>query len=641
MKQIIRKELREYRWLILGAAAVLSLGYFRSLSGLNQEQLFQNIQRDSTTLVSAFVSASFMFALGFGQSYLERRRGRWAFLVHRPISIAQIYAGKVAAAFIAFSFAIVLPSAVAVAYFAMPGIVPAPFSFSAVVPMGLDLFAAWPYYFCALAMGAWEVPRWLRPALLGLPLLSTLVSYYPRWPFPSPFQSLIFTAAAAAIMAAGAYQLFTGGRRASRSLVPLALAGVLGFCIHAFTLNFLPRDTTWVDSNRRAPGESETHTGHFVSRDGRFLEATTRDGRIESMRDENGDVVAMPGLAGAVHDLSADTVTIHRSHSSSRGFHFRKDHRFDRIQRRSDFPEREWYFDTQEQAFSAYDRVAGARAGWLGPDGFSADEPVPFADAPLSEITYEAKLLVFPEGVFRADWDESSIESLLRPREELTAYNEMHMGFDSRVGLASSESFVHVFAEGEHLASLPRSGSATDTEFGFAPGADVLFLVEDEATERRWKLFDLDGQLLATHSETRRSGERRHTSARVAGLAPVFFAPPLATAFDFVGQVRSQPNRLEFEVAHVVSLTILALFWALVGFVFGRRKGHERFGIAALAFVFGPSPIVLARFIRPEHVPREASSSEPASHSKLIDPKWMPPPSRSKSAARNRHRGPE
>lgn len=624
MKQIIRKELREYRWLLLGAATVLSLGYFRSLSGLNQEQLFQNIQRDSTTLISAFVSASFMFALGFGQSYLERRRGRWAFLVHRPISISRIFVGKVVAAFIAFAVAIVLPSAVAVTYFAMPGIVPAPFSFSALVPMCLDLIAAWPYYFCALAMGAWEVPRWLRPSLLGLPFLSTLVSYYPLWPFPSAFQSLLFTLAATAVMALLAHRLFTNGRSASRGLIPLALASVLGFFIHAYALNFLPDTATWAD-DPGARGGDETHSSFFVARDGRFLEATTRDGRIESMRDENGEAVPVPSLAGAVRDLAADTIGIHHSRSSG-GFHFRKDLRFERVQRRSDSPQREWYYDTYERILSAYDRAAGTRAGWMGPEGFSVERAIPFASAPLNEITYEAQLLVFQEGVFRANWDESSLEALLSPSEELTAYNEMHLGFDSRIVLASSEHFVHVFSDGEHLGSLPRNTSATSTQFGFASGADLLFLVESESDENRWTLFDVRGQQVRSHQSARQVRGRQSTYQRVTPLTPVLVAPPLATAFDFVRRLRSQPNRLEFDATHIVSLALVALFWGLMGFLFGRRKGRARVGLAALGLVLGPVPVLLARFIRPERLPRKDTDTVVIQHSKLIDPKWMPPP---------------
>ena len=100
------------------------------------------------------------FALGFIQILQDRRRGRWAFLVNRPISLNRIFWGKVISGVLLYLPAVGLPLAGAVVWMAKPGHVTGPFDWQMMLPRLADVAGGLVCYLAALHAAARRRGGW-------------------------------------------------------------------------------------------------------------------------------------------------------------------------------------------------------------------------------------------------------------------------------------------------------------------------------------------------------------------------------------------------------------------------------------------------------------------------------------------------
>src|SRR5262249_2169291 len=156
MKAIVVKELRENaKWallilLALGAAMAFALSRnTRQLSAASGLLILDTPFQMCT--VAGFAAAG--LALGLLQLLQDARRGRWAFVTHRPVSPGRIFAAKVVAGLLLYLASTCVPLAAAVAWVATPGHVAAPFEWHMLLPALADLFGGIAWYAAGLYVG--------------------------------------------------------------------------------------------------------------------------------------------------------------------------------------------------------------------------------------------------------------------------------------------------------------------------------------------------------------------------------------------------------------------------------------------------------------------------------------------------------
>src|SRR5207249_8531298 len=189
MKTLFRKELREHVKLAVLGLLVFSFllaHAFHSSSGMG-EQLSQQgyydpdsdkLQPILSTLFLAetgLFCAAFGALLGFLQTFIERQRDLWAFLVHRPVTRSDIFLGKTLAGLGLYALAAGLPPVCSLIYAAIPGHVAAPFEWGMALPATGHFLAATVYYFAGMLTGLRQA-RWYVSRGLGLGL-ALLVSF--------------------------------------------------------------------------------------------------------------------------------------------------------------------------------------------------------------------------------------------------------------------------------------------------------------------------------------------------------------------------------------------------------------------------------------------------------------------------------
>ncbi|MEO6052401.1 MAG: hypothetical protein ABIP97_00160 [Chthoniobacterales bacterium] len=172
MIAIIWKELREnIKWGLLGLAVFgIALAYaWTKVADMNNftgiERNYQSLLSPTILLAISLTSAIVGGALGFLQIMPEQKRDRWAFLVHRPVSLETIFWGKFAAGFLLYFGATLLPFAALYLVAARPGALPAPFDPRMALAGFVDILAGFTVYLAAL-ISSLRTGRWLGSKLL-------------------------------------------------------------------------------------------------------------------------------------------------------------------------------------------------------------------------------------------------------------------------------------------------------------------------------------------------------------------------------------------------------------------------------------------------------------------------------------------
>jgi ABC-type transport system involved in multi-copper enzyme maturation permease subunit len=179
---LIRKDLRQY-----GLVAVLALlvvgGFLVDIVNLipyYRGRLYDYtafpLNHDTAMLLTAVIFPLIAAAIGFAQFFFETKPDLWAFFVHRPVSRATLFYGKVAAGLIMFLAVTVIPYTLAVLWQADPAHIPAPFDWSLALPGYLDILHSLAFYFAAVVVARRQA-RWFGSRIfpLGFPIFTAVL----------------------------------------------------------------------------------------------------------------------------------------------------------------------------------------------------------------------------------------------------------------------------------------------------------------------------------------------------------------------------------------------------------------------------------------------------------------------------------
>ena len=182
MKPLIQKDLRENLKVAVFGLLIFSLlllqAYQTCLSTLNNlitgnsSVLVNDLQpllAISLLTEAAFFCGIFGAALGWLQTRNEAHRDLWAFLIHRPVTRADIFWSKAIAGLCLYVLGAGLPLVVLVAVVRMPGHVAAPFEWAMTVPLVLIFLTGIAYYFAGLLTGLRQA-RWYVSRCFGIGL---------------------------------------------------------------------------------------------------------------------------------------------------------------------------------------------------------------------------------------------------------------------------------------------------------------------------------------------------------------------------------------------------------------------------------------------------------------------------------------
>ena len=175
MKAIIFKEIRECSvvclvMLIVLGATMAGVVYHGSITATP-------LTTPIFCVVTGFGYPALGVWLGLTQIMVDRRRGRWDFVTHRPISRSRIFFAKAITGSGIYFLTGIIPLIATALWVATPGHLAAPFDWHMLLPRLSDLFGGWVWYFAGMLVGARRA-RWIGSRLLpqGLAIVSSMMA---------------------------------------------------------------------------------------------------------------------------------------------------------------------------------------------------------------------------------------------------------------------------------------------------------------------------------------------------------------------------------------------------------------------------------------------------------------------------------
>jgi hypothetical protein len=444
MKSLIWKEWREnLKWAVLPPLLLFgSMGLFGAFKLLDKGPLY---------LVSLFAAAAGA-GCGFLQVFFESGGDRRALLLHRPLSRSRIFLGKVIAGTGLYLLALGIPFAGGVALAATPGHVDEPFSWPMVLPWLADSLTGLVYYFAGMLVAQREA-RWYGSRCLGL--AAGLGCSYLVWIVPEFWQALLVIGILGGVVAVAAWGSFLAGgayapqpRLAKIALAVTFLVGLsaLGFTAKAFV----------------GAGQAIAEYWYFLDRPGRVLVVHSRNGRMHTVTDLDGQVPEE--LRGkwldehALKELRGPGAAM-VDHSGPRTRSYRNTGRFLLEFGNDSKPGQEkWCFVPERGRLFGYDRYTKQFVGSFGPEGFCPPNEQPrerFRGELLSAfsvlyLSWADDYLVFADRVYAVDFRKRTVQTLFVPDAGETVVWASRLRHEKpevkMAGVATSQAF-HVLDE--------------------------------------------------------------------------------------------------------------------------------------------------------------------------------------------------
>ena len=385
MIAMLRKELRENaRW-----AAVLA--------GLVAVALAWTIGNDLSaglSLVGNAVAAATVvgcpavgLALGLLAVLPDARRGRWQFVVHRPLSRGRIFAAKATAAVALYGLATVVPLLATYAWCAAPGHVPGPVTADLLAPRLADAVSGL-VWVAAGVLVATRQARWFGSRLipLGAAFLVTLLADLLTMTFAEYAAVAVF---GTVVLGTAARSAFVNGgdvpRRAYAARAAVGLSLAVGWTLAVATAVGLVVGT--VETLAPLPPGPGV-PAYMVLDDGRVAVIDGRGG----LTDPAGKPVVVPGYPADRHTLPAAVLVPADPQGTSRPgrairwrFHAATSHLW--ALNVGVVGDVAWFYVAADHTVRGYDRTTRRPVGCLGPDGFSTG-PRPFP-GPLDQIGWQ------------------------------------------------------------------------------------------------------------------------------------------------------------------------------------------------------------------------------------------------------------
>jgi hypothetical protein len=272
MKTLIWKELREHLALALIALVVsvfvLVPAFLATVAAPETSPQTvaggQPLLADSLLNGAAIFCVLFAGVLGWRQVRSEGHRDLRAFLLHRPVTQARIFVGKVAAGLALYVLGAGLPFAILMAVVRIPGNVAAPFEWSMVQPLLACFVGGIAGLFVGILTGLWQGRWW---ASRGLGLGAVMVVMLGLLGLPEFWQVLMVIGLVSGVLGSAAWTAFQGqgddGTATSLGQAVVAVAFLPGAILVVIFATFLG-STLW-----GRPDSQQTRLDSYVmGRDG-------------------------------------------------------------------------------------------------------------------------------------------------------------------------------------------------------------------------------------------------------------------------------------------------------------------------------------------------------------------------------------
>lgn len=403
MKTIFWKEIRENaKWAALGLAIFalgLAYAWAKTTDPYQYYEAYSALLAPAVLMVTTLGSAIIGGALGLLQIIPEQARDRWAFLVHRPVSLASIFWGKCLAGIVLYLAATLPPFLVLGWWVSQPGNLPAPFEWRMALAGLSDIFCGVIFYLAGLLTGV-RKGRWWGSRALAIPAAIFLLFFLSRqmeflhaalWYVPVFF--LFLLAARAGFLGNGEYPVLRAWGR------------ILTFVLLFYgTLQLLSWCQGLVGFAARRGGDRYSGMEYKVLKNGTPVKVFNKDGAVERLETLDGKPVELPPekLASLYNETLREGMI-----SSGQAFLYREP--FRSISRYTyqlgNYGNSMWYFVRRRAVFEEYNRVTATHLGSLTQSGFITGAAVPARGfegipAPTNKTYYQMLSPIYGGTVF-------------------------------------------------------------------------------------------------------------------------------------------------------------------------------------------------------------------------------------------------
>ena len=213
-----------------------------------------------------FIGAVSGAAWGLWQTAFDAQGDRRAHLLHRPLSPSWIFIGKLLTGAGLYLVAMSLPLAVYGMWTAMPGHMPAPFRWQALLPWLADILTGVVYYSAGTLMGV-RPGRWYGSRCLGIP--AALLCTFLVWNVPEFWHALVAIVTIGGLIAVAAWGSFLSG--GSLDQQPRAAKAALA-CTYLMGLIVVSVEAKVIAESLIVPADAHHRSQYYAwDREGRLM----------------------------------------------------------------------------------------------------------------------------------------------------------------------------------------------------------------------------------------------------------------------------------------------------------------------------------------------------------------------------------
>ncbi|MHC4981202.1 MAG: ABC-2 transporter permease [Planctomycetota bacterium] len=630
MKPLLWKELRQnLKWaiVVLAVMSVAAIYILWLLTSPGQSLRFfgftyygwQSTPFDQLQVLSVLGCPLAGLVLGVLHVLPEKRRDLWAFLVHRPNSRTTVFLAKASAGLLLYLVAVGIPVAVATAWFAAPGRVPAPFYWPMALPGIADVLTGGVYYLAALLVSMREA-RWYgsRVLAIGVAIVcSVFVAVVPEF-----WMALIAIAVSAGILGIAAWGIFVGGGRyapqprwAKAALGASLLTGI------ALAVAFGGMILTVMGGVPQGTGSS-----YHITPEGEV---------VRLVHNERGQVVQITDLAGGRredlereareqghwYNLFLRTVSVVVPEEPDHGYPYgppgyRQARGFYELLGTWGSRETVWVYSYRERLFLAFDAERKVLVGRLGPDGLATETARPARRFRADVVVLHAQggVLAFDDIVYELNARERAVNVLYASAagERVLAVSDLRPWEHAAIVVLTDQAVRFISPEGGDLAAmklehdLARYGflqfAVTDEPSRYYVWYSPSYRLGAEAFRMPKYVFAYgpDGAALARHELPPIPLPRAASTWRdtAVGLAVPLVAVVAAAVITQVQPDNWPPGAEDGSQMYVVIALVglVAVACAAVTVVLGRRyvfSRRQRWGWGVFNFLVGPVALLL------------------------------------------------
>ncbi len=473
MNTLFLKEWREhFKVAVLGLAIFsffLGLSYWDDIAFHRQmalggpiggKEAIQPLLAEETFAIVCIFCSAFGALLGWLQIYSERHRDLWAFLVHRPITRAEIFFNKMMAGLCLYAAGAGLPLLIFIILVWWPGHFAAPFEWTMVLPLFAMFLNGTVFYFAGMLTGLRQA-RWF--ASRGLGLVAAIITTIAMFNIPVFWIALAVIIISVTILAAAACGSFDShgfyeGQPIwnQRALVTTLMAGcsaivmlvtLLGLTLIRSAETRTSEQTTW---QMMYDGTIYRETIHFNN----HSEFTDLEG-LPLKNKRTGRLMTREEVRGSTPPSVSVPLNFNTKPQPARTYFQASD--FFYLWQRT--PDTLWYWERNGRLW-AYDIASGRFIGSLGPNGFKegiSEGPDRFSQprglgiyAPYNGAPV-ARMLMTSNAIYKLDLENRACEVFYKSTNDeqilgATGYSYSPNGsWDYTI--VATKSFVRVLAQ--------------------------------------------------------------------------------------------------------------------------------------------------------------------------------------------------